>query len=393
MIFQLNPRTVRKYLLRGVQDPKQPGRHRALDESLESELVNHILLAFNEGTAMTQKQVLEFVCKQYSRLLTKGWVHAFIGRHLDSLQICRSIPQDDTRLTIPRENLERHIQNMRSIVEGKFAELVFNLDEVGSSDWEDRKPRKVVAPRGVSPKDVNHPVSRKFRHLTLLACVSAGGNALTPMILTSTPIRNSLWATGLRQNIDAMIRFRNPAYMTEELFHEYLLKIFIPYIIIIQYYPVFTHEFGVLLMDSFGAHISERNLRLLGEHKIIALVFPAHTTNLFQALDLVFFGAMKHTKESLMNEEDEPPIDGQLWKLLRAYEQTATSFTIRSCFRKAGLSPNTQTWPYKLQFNEEMLRQNDGFRELWDRNITIEEGTRHQRLQRFGILNAQFIQA
>jgi hypothetical protein len=34
-------------------------------------------------------------------------------------------------------------------------------------------------------------------------------------------------------------------------------------------------------------------MRLLGEDRVIALVFPAHTTNLFQVLDIGFFGAMK----------------------------------------------------------------------------------------------------
>jgi hypothetical protein len=32
MVFELNVRTVRKYLLRGPQEPKEPGRHRTLDE-------------------------------------------------------------------------------------------------------------------------------------------------------------------------------------------------------------------------------------------------------------------------------------------------------------------------------------------------------------------------
>jgi hypothetical protein len=40
--------------------------------------------------------------------------------------------------------LERSVQNLNEYVHGWTAELVFNLDEVGISDWEDRKARKVV---------------------------------------------------------------------------------------------------------------------------------------------------------------------------------------------------------------------------------------------------------
>jgi hypothetical protein len=40
-------------------------------------------------------------------------------------------------------------------------------------------------------------------------------------------------------------------------------------------------------------------LRLLGENKIMAVVFPTHTTNIFQALDLVFFSALKKLKQTI----------------------------------------------------------------------------------------------
>jgi hypothetical protein len=86
-----------------------------------------------------------------------------IGRRLGAPRICRSLPQEDSRLTVPREYLEAHIEYMKSIMVGKFAELGFNPDEVGSSDWEDWKPRKVVAPRPLSPDAVHHPVSRQHR--------------------------------------------------------------------------------------------------------------------------------------------------------------------------------------------------------------------------------------
>jgi hypothetical protein len=98
---------------------------------------------------------------------------------------------------------------------------------------------------------------------------------------------------------------------------------------------------------------------LLGENRIIAFVFPAHTTNLFQALDLVFFGAIRKNRDLLANKPEVALVDGQSWKIIQACEQTATSFTIRLCFRKAGLLPNTQTRPFEFESNEQAVRQND----------------------------------
>jgi hypothetical protein len=51
-------------------------------------------------------------------------------------------------------------------VTGKCAELVFNLDELGSADWEDRKVKKVVASAVVRKEDVYHSVSRRHRYMT-----------------------------------------------------------------------------------------------------------------------------------------------------------------------------------------------------------------------------------
>jgi hypothetical protein len=62
-------------------------------------------------------------------------------------------------------------------------------------------------------------------------------------------------------------------------------------------------------MDSVGVHVSERNSRLPGENRITSLVFPAYTTTLFQAFDLVCFSAMKKDKHSLANE----PEPGAAW--------------------------------------------------------------------------------
>jgi hypothetical protein len=89
---------------------------------------------------------------------------------------------------------------MRTHIARRFVELVFNLDEVDSSDLEDRKHRKVIAPRPLSADDIYYPVSCCYPHVTFIVCVSAAGNALASIIVLQSPIRDSLWNHGLRQN-------------------------------------------------------------------------------------------------------------------------------------------------------------------------------------------------
>jgi hypothetical protein len=91
--------------------------------------------------------------------------------------------------------------------------------------------------------------------------------------------------------------------MTEVLFPEYLTDLPVPYIQQLSENPVFANELGVFLIDSVGAHVSERNLPLLGENRIITLVFLVHTTDSFQDLGLVFSVPWKTTKIRLrMNQ-------------------------------------------------------------------------------------------
>jgi hypothetical protein len=155
---------------------------------------------------MTQKELLQMVREQDNAGLAPGWVNAFIGRHLDALETGRSLPQDDTRLTVQRSQLEEHIQTMKVHEAGKLSELVFNLDELGSADWDDRKVKTLMVPAEVRKEDVYLAVSRRHRRVTLLACVSATGDALTPMLVTGNPIRECLWNRGVRPDEDVVIR-------------------------------------------------------------------------------------------------------------------------------------------------------------------------------------------
>jgi hypothetical protein len=390
-IFNMNETTVRRSRKNGPQDPVPPGRHAALDEERENFLIAYIHERHEQLQAVTEKELLLFAKEKFNETLTKGWVHAFLYRHRDEIHLCRSLPQEDTRLVIPREYLERHIQTMKDLIHGKASELFFNLDEVGSADWEDRKPKKVIVPIAVPEEDVYHPVSRKYKHMSLLACVSAAGDSLAPLVVSAAPIPDSLWANGLRADEDVLIRHRSPPYVDESTFFEYITHVLIPYVNSVRENPDLYNEYAVLLMDSASPHVSERVLRVLGENRIMAIVFPAHTTHLFQGLDLVLFGALKTVKKTTHGDFGEDSVREQITKLLQAYEQVSTSFTIRGSFRKAGFVPDVRSKPIRINFNEEILRENPGFSEIWNLNVSVDQLSRRRQSHRFGLLNADFL--
>jgi hypothetical protein len=283
-LSKMNERTVYRTVRQALQQPGPLSRHNALDEESEQALEAMFLEALRAAVPMNKKQLLHIVQERYRKTATWGWVKAFIGRHLDALQTCRSIPEDDTRLAVPMSQLEEHLHILQVHFAGKCTERVFNLDELGSADCEDRKMKKVIAPAAVRRENVYRSVSRGPRHMTLLTYVSAPRDAGTPMVITTKPVRTSLWSRSVRQNEDVIICRRTPAYIDEELFFEYITSILISYVDAGRSRAGLETETAILLMDSALPHTSNRILRILGEKNIVAITFPAHTTNLFQAL-------------------------------------------------------------------------------------------------------------
>jgi hypothetical protein len=46
-------------------------------------------------------------------------------------------------------------------------------------------------------------------------------------------------------------------------------------------------------------------LETSGEKRVLAIIFPAHATDLCRVLDLSFFGALKHLNATAQGEFDE----------------------------------------------------------------------------------------
>ena len=75
----------------------------------------------------------------------------------------------------------------------------------------------------------------------------------------------------------------------------------IPYVSSLREKEEYSNEPTVLLIDSCSAHVNDEILRIFGENSIKVVAFPAHITNIFQALDLVLFGVFKKKADATIN--------------------------------------------------------------------------------------------
>jgi nucleoside-triphosphatase THEP1 len=86
---------------------------------------------------------------------------------------------------MPRVFLEAVIDGFRDHVHNACAEFVFNIDEIGVSEWEDRSERRVIASSTMRGQTIYHAVHRNLKHISVVTCISAAGEHMKPFLVRS----------------------------------------------------------------------------------------------------------------------------------------------------------------------------------------------------------------
>jgi hypothetical protein len=117
-----------------------------------------------KSAAVTRTDLRNYCREVYKFQVSPGWVDSFISGHADELTEKKSSPQEETRLQVPRVFLEKTIRTIHETIQGRPSELVFNLDEVGISNWENRKPKKVVVQMTARSQYSSSNISERETH-------------------------------------------------------------------------------------------------------------------------------------------------------------------------------------------------------------------------------------
>jgi hypothetical protein len=181
------------------------------------------------------------------------WVNSFVLRYREVLRKVKSTPQEHARLEVSREFLDETTRCLRDHVHGMRAELVFNLDQVGMSEWEDRKVKKVIVLMTMDGQTMHHGASRSVKHISVIACITAGGESLTPFLVISQiseGIRKRMMSRGVRLAVNFVFRQRPKPYVSCKLFLEYIKTIFVSYLNDVRDSEEFEVCEAVLLLDN-----------------------------------------------------------------------------------------------------------------------------------------------
>jgi hypothetical protein len=275
-------------------------------------------------------------------------------------------------------------------VQGVKAELIFIIDEVGMSEWEDRKERKVIVLRTLERQTIYHRESKRLRHQLIIIYITTGGESLTPYIVTSQNsdvIRKRLMGHGVRLGVDFLLRHLSKPSVSGKLFLKYINTIFVPCLNELRESEEFETCESVLLMHNCSPHMSDGLVALPTSVRMGIITFAPHTTQIFQMLDIVLFGAFKKLATGLKSLDEEEPAGAFLLKVYHDFKQTMGEANISRAFAAIGFICDIEQSPYGLFFDEEKFRQSLGFVQLSDRDTPLDSLSRHRQATMFGWIN------
>ena len=264
------------------------GTKKHLTNEEEAHLVDFLVGCASIGYAKSCRDVLAIAQQIASARnpnveITKGWWDSFRSRHpevvlrqAEPLSYARAASNNPEVIDKYFDLLEDTLKvNGLTHCPGQ----IFNCDEIGMPLL--HKPPKVVSHVGQK-----HPyaiTSGDKSNITILACASATGYCIPPMVIFDRKHLQLEMTAG--EVPGTFYGLSEKGWMDGELFEEW-----------------FKHHFLVhappsrpllLLLDGHVSHYNLNVLRMAAEEEIIIFCLPPHTTHLLQPLDNGLFASLK----------------------------------------------------------------------------------------------------
>jgi hypothetical protein len=118
----------------------------------EIAVCDHIIQHDRERKGLTEGKILKWIEETMHCLRSYASLARFSDRHTETVVRTTVAPQEDPKLQVPRADLDRYMALIAKVVQLAYCELIYNINETSLSDWEDRRPQKVLASGSLSEK-------------------------------------------------------------------------------------------------------------------------------------------------------------------------------------------------------------------------------------------------
>jgi hypothetical protein len=193
-VFEVGHSAVNHAQLRGYDDPLARGRHHELAADAGQPLMDWITAKCANNVAVNRTELLYECNKRFWKSITRGWGDSFLTRQATQFLETKSVPQENPRLEIIRVFLQAGFDEFRDHIYQAYTELVFKLNKIGISEWEDRRTRRVIVPSTMKRQTIFHGVRQNLKHIDVVACISAAGDQTALFLFLHKSIRR--WRDG-----------------------------------------------------------------------------------------------------------------------------------------------------------------------------------------------------
>jgi hypothetical protein len=136
------------------------------------------------------------------------------------------------------------------------------------------------------------------------------------VVVTLRRVPDDIYQGAYRLDKDLLIERNAKRYVDCAIFERFIRHHLIPHITRLRTIPCDSKADALLLMDNCSSHVTPEIFKPLGENHIEIFVCPPHTTNIFQALDLSFFGVLKAEEKFWTDHDDDKTLPARIFTLV-----------------------------------------------------------------------------
>ena len=263
----------------------------------ERALVAFLLRCASIGYAKSRKQVLTIVqrlltSRKIDRRVTDGWWTSFQRRNPD---VCLRTPAPLCKAraaATDRGLFEKYFDLLEQTLDtynlrGRPC-LIWNMDETGV-------PLNPPSPKVVTSTEHPNPICIKSgdrSQVTVVACVSAAGVCLPPMVIWNRKTFSAALTEG--EVAGTMYGLSAKGWMDSELFDGWFRNHFLRYVP--ADWPI------LLLLDGHSSHFCPETIEFAAAQGVVVFALPPHTTHLSQPLDKGCFSPLKKEWENVCHK-------------------------------------------------------------------------------------------
>lgn len=321
---------------------KRPGPQPFLGTECEKEIYEAVVQLQKIGHGLSRKEILKLAgeidakreVKVFKNALpSKRWYKSFMMRHNLTLRQPENLSAARNSMATEKTKEEFFEKLTEVIQELKITGCdIYNVDETGLTMV--NKGGKIVAPKGSKTVVMRKSGERSENVTVVVACNATASIILPPMVIYKGTRLNEDLMKGAPD--DTIFASSPKGYIDSELFYTWFVKF-------VAALP--PRRPVLLLLDGHASHLSRETLILARENYVHFLMFPPHTTHIFQPLDVGVFGPLKKSfseectklmrknKRKYLNRYDFCKV------LTPAWQRAITPANILGGFRGSGVWP------------------------------------------------------